>query len=136
MQRTRGIALLHANRSSFEEALESCNRALQVNDLLAEAYFLRGLVYEMLDRESESCQEYRKAILLRMDFVLPHYQLGKLYFRTGQQKDGIRELKNSMKLLEKAGRETIIPYSGGLSREVFLEQLREEILRVDAAIAA
>ena len=131
-----GIALIHANCGRFDDALESCNQALQLDDLQPEAYFLRGLVYEMLDREAESCQEYRKAILLQMDFVMPHYQLGKLYFRTGQQKDGCRELKNSMKLLEKSQRETIIPFSGGLSREVFLEQLREEILRVDAVMAA
>jgi chemotaxis protein methyltransferase CheR len=131
-----GISLLHANGGRFEQALEECNRALQLDDLLPEAYFLRGLVYEMLDREADSCQEYRKAILLKMDFVMPHYQLGKLYFRTGQQKDGLRELRNSLKLLEKTRRETIIPYSGGLSREVFLEQLREELLRVDAALAA
>jgi chemotaxis protein methyltransferase CheR len=131
-----GIALIHANCGRFDHALASCDQALLKDDLLPEAYFLRGLVYEMIDREGESCQEYRKAILLKMDFVMPHYQLGKLYFRTGQQKDGVRELKNSMKLLEKSQRETIIPFSGGLSREVFLEQLREELLRVDAAMAA
>lgn len=131
-----GEALIHANLGRFEAALESCDRALLIDDLLPEAYFLRGLVYEMLDREGESFQEYRKAILLKMDFIMPHYQLGKLYFRTGQHKAGVRELKNSMKLLEKVGREVIVPYSGGLSREVFLEQLREEIIRVDAAMAA
>ncbi len=131
-----GIALILANNGSFDAALEQCGRALQLDDLLPEAYLLRGLVHEMLDREREACQEYRKAILLKMDFVMPHYHLGRLYFRTGQEKDGLRELKNSMKLLEKSARESIIPYSGGLSREVFLEQLREEILRVDTATAA
>jgi len=131
-----GIALIHANIGMFGEALEWCNRALQIDDLLPEAYFLRGLVYEMIDQEKDSFQEYRKAILLKMDFIMPHYQLGKLYFRTGQHKDGARELKNSMKLLEKVRGETIIPFSGGLSREVFLEQLRKEIQRVDADIAA
>lgn len=131
-----GTALIHANSGRFEQALEECERALLLDDLLPEAYFLRGLIYEMLDRENDSRQEYRKAILLKMDFIMPHYHLGKLYFRTGQQKDGVRELKNSLKMLEKVRRETIIPYSGGLSREVFLEQLREEIQRVDAAMAA
>jgi len=131
-----GIALIYANTGMFREALDGCNRALQIDDLLPEAYFLRGLIYEMIDQEKDSFQEYRKAILLKMDFIMPHYQLGKLYFRTGQQKDGARELKNSMKLLEKVRRESIIPFSGGLSREVFLEQLRQEIQRVDADIAA
>jgi len=131
-----GEALIRANCGRFADALASCDRALLIDDLLPEAYFLRGLVYEMIDREEDSFQEYRKAILLKMDFIMPHYQLGKLYFRTGQHKAGVRELKNSMKLLEKVAREVIVPYSGGLSREVFLEQLREEIIRVDAALAA
>lgn len=131
-----GSALICANIGMFREALEICNRALQIDDLLPEAYFLRGLIYEMIDQEKESFQEYRKAILLRMDFIMPHYQLGKLYFRTGQQKNGVRELKNSMKLLEKVREEAIIPFSGGLSREVFLEQLRQEIQLVDSDIAA
>jgi len=47
----------------------------------------------------------------------------------------LRELKNSLKILEKSGRETIIPFSGGLSREVFIGQLRDEIQRVAAVIA-
>jgi len=131
-----GMALISANCGKFRDALDGCNRALQLNDLLPEAYFLRGLIYEMLDQEQDSFQEYRTAILLRMEFIMPHYQLGKLYYRTGQQKDGARELKNSLKLLERVRGESIIPFSGGLSREVFLEQLRKEIQRVEAAIAA
>lgn len=130
-----GKALISANSGRFKDALDACDRALAIDDLLPEAYFLRGLVYEMVDRETDSFQEYRKAILLKMDFVMPHYQLGKLYFRTGQHKDGVRELKNSLKLLEKWRQESIIPYSGGLSREVFLEQLRQEVMRVETAIA-
>jgi len=131
-----GLALISANCGRFRDALDGCNRALQLNDLLPEAYFLRGLIYEMLDQEQDSFQEYRTAILLRMEFIMPHYQLGKLYYRTGRQKDGARELKNSLKLLERVRGESIIPFSGGLSREVFLEQLRKEIQRVEAAIAA
>ncbi len=131
-----GSALIHANIGMFREALEECSRALEIDDLLPEAYFLRGLIYEMIDQEKDSFQEYRKAILLRMDFIMPHYQLGKLYFRTGQHKNGARELKNSLKLLEKVPEESIVPFSGGLSREVFLEQLRQEIQLVNGGIAA
>jgi chemotaxis protein methyltransferase CheR len=130
------IALILANNGRLKEALASCNRVIAINDLLPEAYYLRGLLYEMTDREEDAVHEYRKAILLKMDFVMPHYQLGKLYYRSGEHKLGTRELKNSLKILEKSGRETIIPYSGGLSREVFLGQLREEMIRVDSMMAA
>jgi chemotaxis protein methyltransferase CheR len=126
---------LHIAGGRIVEALACCNRALTCNDLLPDGYFLRGLLYEMLEQENEAMDEYRKAILLQMNFVMPHYQLGKLCFRCGDRKSGLRELKNSLKILEKCRRETVIPLSGGLSREVFIGQLREEIQRVEAVIA-
>jgi len=130
-----GMGQIHLVSGRMALALDCCNRALALDDLLAEGYFLRGLLYEMHERESEALEEYRKAILLQMTLVMPHYQLGKLCFRSGDHKSGLRELKNSLKMLEKSGRETIVPFSGGLSREVFIGQLRDEIQRVAAVIA-
>lgn len=130
-----GMGQIHLACNRLDEALSFFNRALQLNDLLPSGYFLRGLFYEMCENESSAVEEYRKAILLQMDFVMPHYQLGKLCFRIGEHKTGLRELKNSLKLLERSGREKIIPFSGGLSREVFIGRLSEEISRVEAAIS-
>jgi chemotaxis protein methyltransferase CheR len=123
-----------ANRGKFQEALTSCSKALVMDDLSHEAYFIRGLVLDMTDRQTDAVEEYRKAILLKMDFVMPHYHLGKLFFRLGQMKDGLRELKNSLRLLEKSRDEAVIPYSGGLSRGIFLEQLRIELGMVETLL--
>lgn len=130
-----GKAMILAYSGRFNESLEKCNMALLLDDLLPGAYFVRGFAFEMTGRKTEAIDEYRKAILLKMDFVMPHYQLGKLYSRSGRNKCGKRALKNSLKLLEQGGREAIIPYSGGLSGKVLLEQLRIEIIRIDAALA-
>lgn len=119
-----------------EAALECCNRALALNDLLPGGYFLRGLVCEVDDRVDAAMEEYRKAVLLKIDFIMPHYQLGKLYFRAGDTKTSLRELRNSVKLLEKAVRGAVIPFSGGLSREIFLEQARAEMALVETVIAS
>ncbi len=128
-----GALVMHgfilANKGDFEEGLEVCNRVLGIDDLRPEAYFLRGVILDMLDRQT-AVEEYRKAILLQMDFVMPHYQLGRLYIRQGKVREGVRELRNSLKILERGGAESLVPYSGGLSREVFLEQLRLELGRV------
>lgn len=118
-----------------DTALDCCNSALALNDLLPGGYYLRGLLAEMADRFNDALQEYRKAILLKIDFVMPHYQSGKLCFRDGDIKTAARELRNSVKLLEKAGRGAVIPFSGGLTREVFLEQARAEMALVEAASA-
>jgi chemotaxis protein methyltransferase CheR len=124
---------IHLAQGRNEEALSCCDKALGLNDLLPEGYFLRGLLFEMDDRVDDAFEEYRKAVLLKIDFVMPHYQLGKLCFRTGDAKASARELRNCVKLLEKAGREAVIPFSGGLSREVFLAQARKEMAIVEAA---
>lgn len=119
-----------ANAGHFQDALAVCGDALAVDDLFADAYFLKGLVLEMSDRSMESVGEYQRAILLNMDFVMSHYNLGKLYFRLGRDREGVRELKNSLKLLEKCREEIIIPFSGGLSREVFLGLVSSELAKV------
>lgn len=124
---------IHLAQGRNEEALNCCDKALGLNDLLPEGYFLRGLLFEMDDRVDDALEEYRKAVLLKIDFVMPHYQLGKLCFRTGDIKSSARELRNCVKLLEKAGREAVIPFSGGLSREVFLAQARKEMAIVESA---
>lgn len=119
-----------ANAGRFQESLRLCQQALAVNDLLPEAYFLEGLILDMTDRLGEAAEEYRKAILLRMEFVMSHYYLGRLYFRLGRETDGARELRNTLKILEKGQKESVIPFSGGLSREVFLQQVRGELAMV------
>jgi chemotaxis protein methyltransferase CheR len=125
-----GQVYLAANRT--DEALANFNRAIELDDLNAEAYFLRGLLYEMLDRSAEALEEYRKAVLLDMEFIMPHYRLWRLSLFAGDMKTVVREQNNCVRFLEKSSREAVIPFSNGLSREVFLEQLRTEIARVES----
>jgi chemotaxis protein methyltransferase CheR len=122
--------VIAANNCCFPEALEFCRQAKDVDDLLPEAYFLNGVVLEMTDRGDEAMAEYRKAILLRMEFVMPHYCLGRLYFRTGRKADGARELRNILKILGKGGGEKVVPFSGGISREVFIQRVNAELALV------
>lgn len=119
-----------ANSGRIREALTLCNRALDIDDLLPEAYFLKGLLLDMNDSPTQAIEEYRKTILLRMDFAMPHYHLGKLYYRLGKEIDGARELRNTLKILEKSRQGSIIPLSGGLSRELFLQLVRGELAKV------
>lgn len=128
-----GIGQVFFATNSTEEALANFNRAIELDDLNAEAYFLRGLLYEMLDRSAEALEEYRKAVLLDMEFIMPHYRLWRLSQAAGDIKTALREQNNCVRFLEKSGREAVIPFSNGLSREVFLEQLRKEIVRIESS---
>jgi len=121
-----GKGFIHANQGEFETALDYCGRALAVDDLCPPAYFLRGLISELRDDLPLAVEEYRKALLLAMDFIMARYNLSKVFRRLGRADESRRELKNSLRLLEKAPDEAIIPFSGGLSRAVFLEICRDE----------
>lgn len=125
-----GKGFILANRGDYHGALEYCARALQVDDLTADAYFLSGLIRELEENWAAAAAEYRKALLLDLDFIMPHYHLSRVYRRLTKMRDALRELVNTMRLLEKTAEEAIIPLSGGLSREVFLEVCREELSRV------
>ncbi|WP_298038193.1 CheR family methyltransferase [uncultured Desulfuromonas sp.] len=131
-----GKGFLCANRGRFEEALEYCRLALEADDLCPDAYFLRGLILEFQEDLETAVAEYRKALLLDMDMVMPHYNLSKLYLRMGRQGDARRELNNTVRLLEKIPEEAFIPHSGGLSRAVFLEVCREDVARLGEAGSA
>lgn len=124
-----GQGFISANRGEYDSALACCRRALQLDDLRPDAYFLRGLIHDLCGESAEAIGEYRKALLLDMAFVMPHYNLSKIYWRLGKLEDARRQLNNAVRLLEKTPHESLIPLSGGLSRAVFLEVCREDSAR-------
>jgi chemotaxis protein methyltransferase CheR len=121
-----GKGFILANEARYAEALQICQQALAVDDLRSEIYFLRGLISELQNDLQGALSEYRKALLLDMEFIMPHYNLSKLFWRLGRQRDARRELNNTVRLLERTVDEAIIQYSGGLSRAVFLEVCRDD----------
>jgi chemotaxis protein methyltransferase CheR len=121
-----GMGFIRANQERYFEALEFCEQALGINDLVAEAYFLRGLIFELQEEFVAAAEEYRKALLLDLDFIMPHYNLSRIYQRLGRPKEARCALNNTLRLLEQTVNETVIPYSGGVSRAVFLEICHED----------
>jgi chemotaxis protein methyltransferase CheR len=119
-----------ANSGNIDEALAICQKVLAINDLLPEAYYLQGLVHDIADQCAEALAEYRKAVLLNMEFLMAHHNLWRLYMRLGKEQQGLRELRTCLKILERTDQEMVVPFSGGLTREVFLEQLRHALANV------
>lgn len=125
-----GQGFVCANRREWPQAQDWCEAALRSDDLCAEAYFLKGLLCEALGEPQSAREEYRKALLIDLDFIMPHYRLAGLFEQQGLLDDARRELRNSLRLLEKWPSESQVPYSGGLSREVFLEVCRAHLNRL------
>ncbi len=108
-----GQGFLQANRGAYQAALAACERALQIDDLCPQIYLLRGLICAMEEDSAGAAEEYRKALLLDMSFIMPHYYLSRIFSRQGRSRDARRELRNTLRLLESLPDETLVPYSGG-----------------------
>jgi len=121
---------IQAGKGELTEALATCGRAIAANDLLAEAYFLRGLILDAGDRLDEAADEYRKALLLEHDFIMPRYYMGRLHLRAGRVAEAAREIRNSIRILAKYNDDATVPYSGGLTRAVCMLQLQNALAQV------
>lgn len=124
-----GQGFIFANQEEYPAALACCVEALRADDLCAGAYFLRGLIFDLQGELDAAISEYRKSLLLEAGLVMAHYNLSRIFRRQGRHEDARRELNNTRRMLEKIPGEMQIPYSGGLSRAVFLEVCREDMNR-------
>lgn len=125
-----GKGLLLANQGKYSEARICCARAIKENDLLPEAYLLRGLILDMEGALVRALVEYQKVLWLDPSFVMAHYLSSKAHDSLSDAEKKLRSLRNTARVLEQSVDQLSIPFSGGLSRGVFLEIVRREITEV------
>jgi chemotaxis protein methyltransferase CheR len=125
-----GKGLLLANQGQYSDARICCARALRVDDLLPEAYLLRGLILDMEGLLERALVEYQKVLWLDSAFVMAHYLAAKAYGRLADAEKHLRSLRNTIRALQQTDDQTIIPFSGGLSRGVFLAIAHSELAEV------
>jgi chemotaxis protein methyltransferase CheR len=123
-----GKGLLLANQGQYGDARLYCARAIKQDDLLPEAYLLRGLILDMEGLLERALVEYQKVLWLEPAFVMAHYLSAKAHGRLADKEKTRRSLRNTLRILEQAADQAIIPFSGGLSRGVFLDIVRSELI--------
>jgi serine/threonine-protein kinase len=80
---------------TLPKARASADRALQIDDSLAEAHTSSAYIYQKLWRWSEAEEEYKWAISLNPNYPTVHHWFC-IYFRTkGQLADAMREIKQA-----------------------------------------
>ncbi len=122
-----GKGLLLANQGKYSDARISCARAIKEDDLLAEAYLLRGLILDMEGLLERALVEYQKVLWLEPAFVMAHYLSARAHDRLADTDKKRRSLRNTVRALEQSAEQPTIPFSGGLSRGVFLEIVHREL---------
>jgi chemotaxis protein methyltransferase CheR len=122
-----GKGLLLANQGAYSDARLLCARAVKEDDLLPEAYLLRGLILDMEGLEKRALVEYQKVLWLEPDFVMAHYLSAKVHGNLKDKEKRRRSLRNTIRSLEQYNEQGNVPFSGGLSRSVFLEIAHKEL---------
>ena len=69
---------LYDNHEAFQEALDLCKAALQLDPNLADAHNLRGILLEELNQPLKAVGAYRKALKLDPDFAAAQENLEAL----------------------------------------------------------
>jgi chemotaxis protein methyltransferase CheR len=127
-----GKGLLCANQGRYDEARQWCARAIRHDDLCPAAYLLRGLILDMEEQLERALVEYQKVLWLDRDAVMAYYLSAKVHGRLGQSEQQGRALRNALRSLEKQLDLEVVPFSGGLSRPVFLDFCRNELTTLQA----
>jgi eukaryotic-like serine/threonine-protein kinase len=83
---------------SLPKARAAADRALVIDNSLAEAHVSLGLIFQQMWRWPETAEEYNRAVILNPNYPTAHHFLS-IYFRSqGQLDDSLREIKRAQEL--------------------------------------
>jgi len=82
------VAHIKANKDLVEEAKLYCNKAIESDSLLIEAYYLLGLIFKEENAYDESIKLLKKTIYIDPNFAIGYYDLAVNYFKLGDNVQG------------------------------------------------
>jgi chemotaxis protein methyltransferase CheR len=109
------LARTCANHGHLAEAAQWCRKAIAVNKLDPDAYYLLGSVLLEQGQIEEAIMCFKRVLYLDPDFVLAHFALGNLTLRLGRTGEAARHFTNTLVLLRKCQPGDILPGSEGIT---------------------
>jgi predicted O-linked N-acetylglucosamine transferase (SPINDLY family) len=88
------LALNYYYLEKYQEAEESIEKAIDLDNSLAINYHVLGLILEKLDKQSSAIQAYQKSIQLDCKFIESYKKLAKLFILNEQINESIVVYKN------------------------------------------
>ncbi|MBU0456235.1 MAG: CheR family methyltransferase [Pseudomonadota bacterium] len=121
-------AMALANLGKAAEAIEFCQRSIELSQLDPHAYLLKALILFDLNNDSEAEKALRQALFLDAQFVEAQYRLGLLLIRQGKIEKGLNNLRIALRNAEKRDANQRIHYMSKLTFSQFVNILHHEIL--------
>lgn len=119
-----------ANQGRTAPALEWVDKAISVDKLNAELYYLRATIFQEQGALSPAIASLKQSLYLDQDFVLAHFALGTLTLQQGNMNEAGRHLENARSLLAARPDDEPLPGAEGMTAS----RLSEIIAATRAAI--
>ncbi|MDM8520836.1 CheR family methyltransferase [Anaerolineales bacterium HSG6] len=103
----------YANLGRWAEAKTACQKAIDLNQLLTDAYITLALIYQQENELQLAIDNLKKATYLDHKAPLPYFNLGMLYKSIDQQDKARRSFQVAVKLLEKLPPDHVIAGTDG-----------------------
>ncbi len=121
-------AILHATRGELETAEAACSRVLEIDELNAEAHYVRALCREGAGDVASAADHDRYALYLDRTFAMPRLHLGLLARRAGDLEPARRELARALVLFAAEDPSRILLLGGGFTRDALVALCRAELV--------
>ena len=120
-----------SNRGESLQAVQLCQRSIELDPLNHHTYLIMALALLELNRMQEAELALRKVIYLNRDFIEAHFHLALLQLRLGKVKSGLKSLENALSGAEQVDPERELHHAVGMTVGRFAEVVRNEILVYD-----
>ena len=123
-----------ANQGEIASALQWSDKAIAVDKLNAELYYLRATIFQEQGDAPLAIASLKQALYLDQGFVLAHFALGTLTLRLGKPEAG-RHFENALELLDGCQDDDPVPGSDGMTAGRLSQVIRgtRESLNLKAA---
>jgi len=120
-----------SNRGESLQAIQLCQRSIDLDPLNHHTYLIMALSLLELNRLQEAEAALRKVIYLNREFIEAHFHLALLQLRLGKVKPGLKSLENALSAAERIDPERELHHAVGMTVGRFAEVVKNEILVYD-----
>lgn len=121
------IGKIKANQGDLDEAKKWSKKAVALDKLLLEGYFLLSMIYQGLGKDHLAIESLKKTVYLNRNFAEGYFCLGVIYKKQGKKKLAVKAFKNVKALLEGKPATREISELKGVSYNKLLKCVQENL---------
>jgi chemotaxis protein methyltransferase CheR len=121
------LARSYANQGRLADANQWCKQVAAADKLNPRWCYLLATILQEQGELEEAVTALRRALYLDQDCALAHFALGNLTRRQGKAKDADRHFGNALSILNRCGRDELLPESEGITAGRLAEIIRSSV---------